>query len=61
MNHRERDTLTVERITAFQKRIKDWFSNYEGERGQRWQEEVEGEGIQSEQATPPLPLPNNLE
>lgn len=61
MNQRERDILRMERELAFKIRLEDWFSNYEGERGQRWQEEVEGEGIQSEQATPPLPLPNNLE
>ena len=61
MNQRERDILVMERELAFKIRLEDWFSNYEGERGQRWQEEIEGEDIQSEQGTPLQPLPNSLE
>lgn len=61
MNQRERDILVMERELAFKIRLEDWFSNYEGERGQRWQEETEGEDIQSGQGTPLQPLPNSLE
>ena len=61
MNQRERDILVMERELAFKIRLEDWFSNYEGERGQRWQEENEGEDIQLEQETPLQPLPNSLE
>lgn len=53
------DILVMERELAFAERLEDYFKNYEGERGQRWQEE--NEGTQLEQATPPPPLPNNLE
>lgn len=60
MNQRERDILIMERELAFKIRLEDWFSEYEGERGQRWQQE-ENETTPLEQATPPLPLPNSLE
>jgi hypothetical protein len=59
MNERERDTLIVERTNAFQKRLADYFKNYEGERGQIWQDENETTPL--EQAIPPQQLPNNLE
>jgi hypothetical protein len=54
------DILVMERELAFAERLEDYFKNYEGERGQRWQEE-RNEDTQLEQATPPPPLPNNLE
>ena len=59
MNQRERDILIVERELAFKQRLEDYFKNYEGERGQRWQEE--NEAIPLEQTIPSQPLPNNLE
>jgi hypothetical protein len=61
VNQRENDKLVVDRTAAFEERLADYFKNWEGERGQQWQDEDETEeGIPLEQATQPQQLPNNL-